>query len=290
MGQLIQRFLAGLGIGRTADGAVGAALPREPDPDLDPSPDRPQPFGFKVNWFAVRATDPASVLDALGLAARTPANWTSGMAAAYRWSSAEGSARWVFASPAVDGWVFLVGGSLPYPIDTEDGDHDGIGRAFDAVFGRLKHRFDEVQFFGSYRVSSFAAWARAARGTPERVFSYGDGSVYANLGDQTPEEAALGFPRLDGLPVSEATDRMFELSDEQSARQDALVASGLPVREAMVQALEGKACAIPGEDDVVAIAGLWSLDPSQLGDPARELQTGVGLVARLPEELMRLPG
>jgi hypothetical protein len=36
--------------------------------------------------------------------------------------------------------------------------HD-IGRKFDVLFSRLTKRFADVQFFGSYRVVSFVAWA-----------------------------------------------------------------------------------------------------------------------------------
>lgn len=303
-----RKFLASLGIGKavseeassSAQAESGptppwsalvveptAPTPDEPEPHFDSTPDLPETFGYKIKWFAVRADHPAAVLEALGIVAEAPANWACGMAAAYRWSSAENATKWVFASPAVEGWVFLMGVSLPYPINTIDGDHCGIGRAFDVVFARLKSRFEEVQFFGSHRVVGFVAWARAIRGTPERVFAYGDGDVYANIGEQSPEEGALGFPRLDGLSAFDATDRIFELADEQSARRDALVASGVPAREALVQSREGKADALPDEEDVVKLAGLWSVDPRQLDEPGRAQEPGVGLVARLPEGLAR---
>ena len=35
-------------------------------PSFDQTPSRPKiPFAYKVNWFAVKASDPASVLDTL---------------------------------------------------------------------------------------------------------------------------------------------------------------------------------------------------------------------------------
>lgn len=43
-------------------------------PSFDQTPDEPEPFGFKVSWFAVKASDPASVLDAFELREATPAN------------------------------------------------------------------------------------------------------------------------------------------------------------------------------------------------------------------------
>lgn len=302
MGRL-GKFLAVLGLGRSTHEPSrppeaeprstpppsAVELPADPMPQLDATPDLPEGFGYKVKWFAVRALDPALVLDALGLVPEAAANWSTGLAASYRWSASDEVAKWVFASPAIGGWVFLVGKALPYPINTEDGDHGGIGRAFDQVFERLKSRFEEVQFFGSYRVVGFVAWARAIRGEPDRVFAFGDGSVYANAGQQAPEEAALGFPRLDGLSVSDATDRIFALAEEQDAQQAALKASGVPAREAFALVRQGKAGAIPDEGDVVALAGLWSVNPTQLDDGGQTQEPGTGLVARLPKHMMRAP-
>lgn len=305
MTQFFRRFLAGLGIGGPADAEPAQAPPQktdrtinyrfdvatarpmarldtgdsgppmamykprpaappppepQPQPDFDPTPDVPQPFGYKLNWFAIRADEAGAVLDALGLAPTASANWVSGMAASYLSLGSGDGAGWVFASPPVDGWIFLVGRSLPYPVDIR-GRHDGIGQAFDAVLARLKSRFDEVLFFGSHRVAGFVAWARARRGEPDRVFAYGDGEVYANRGAQSPEEARLGFPSLDGLRPEQAVERIFALDD-----------------------------AIPDEDDVVALAGLWSVDPTRLDQPEQAPVPGTGLVARLPDDFMRMPG
>jgi hypothetical protein len=41
-------------------------------------------------------------------------------------------------------------------------------------------RFDDVQFFGSYRVSDFVTWARALNGKSVRIFAYADSEVLAN--------------------------------------------------------------------------------------------------------------
>jgi len=139
-------------------------------PAFNQTPDQPEPFGYKVSWFALRTSDPVSVLDALELGAGTPANWSSGLADVYERSQDDD--RWIFVSPPLNGWVLAVSSSWPYPtIET----HHGIGARFDVVFSRLMKRFDDVQFFGSYRVSDFAAWARAVNGAPTRIFAYGDG-------------------------------------------------------------------------------------------------------------------
>ena len=75
---------------------------------FDQTPDRPQPFGFKVNWLALKTSDPLAVVDALDLKETTPANWESGLAVVY------GYDPWIFVSPPVGGWVLAVGVSLPY--------------------------------------------------------------------------------------------------------------------------------------------------------------------------------
>src|SRR5262249_43189589 len=156
------------------------------------------PFGYKVSWFAVRASDSAAVVDALEFGVATPANWRSGLSAAGRRDDPS-----VFVSPPVAGWVLVVGFSLPYPVaatqslpvaDTQA--LREIGRKLDVLLARLAKRFDEVQFFGSYRVVDFVAWARAQNGKPTRVFSFADGEVFANAGEQTSEEASLNFANL----------------------------------------------------------------------------------------------
>ena len=68
----------------------------------------------------------------------------------------------MFASPPVSGWVFVAGFWLPYPVAPTERHHE-IGKKFDVLFSRLMKRFDDVQFFGSYRVVDFAAWARALK-------------------------------------------------------------------------------------------------------------------------------
>jgi hypothetical protein len=249
-------------------------------PSFDQTPDRPRPFGYKVSWFAVKAPDTASVLDALELGERMPANWAAGIAAAYSHSQISGP--WVFASPPVGGWVLVVGSLLPYPVAPAELHHE-IGRKFDVLFSRLMKRFDDVQFFGSYRVVGFTAWARALKGKPVRVFAYADGEVLANDGEQTPEEAKQGFANLGGLSPSDARDKIFKLAEELEAEENALIASGLSPREALARLRASRREPIPGEGEVVELAALWSIDPTQLSH--QDHPAGVGMAAPLPKDL-----
>jgi hypothetical protein len=143
-------------------------------------------------------------------------------------------------------------------------------------------RFDDVQFFGSYRVVGFVAWARALQGKSVRVFAFADTDVLANVGEQTPEETKLGFPNLNGLSPSDAGDYIFKMAEEQGAEEDALVASGLSRREALARVRQYRR-AIPGETDVIDLAALWSIDPTKLLNEDQPL--GLGLAARLPKDL-----
>lgn len=247
-------------------------------PSFDQTPDMPEPFGYKVSWFAIRATDPAAVIDALGLVGAAPANWASGLATAYE----SESDHWMFVSPAVEGWIFAVSPLLPYP--TVEMHHD-IGRKFDALFSRLMSRFDDVQFFGSNRVVDFSAWARAVNGKPVRAFAYtgSEGEVLMNLGGQTPEEAKLGLVDLTGLSPSEANDKMSEIEEEQGAEEERHIASGLSFDEAHKQAYPNGRHAFPDENDVVELAALWSIDPARLSEG--NYPPGLGLAVRLPEDM-----
>lgn len=245
-------------------------------PSFDETPDEPEPFGFKVSWFAVKAPDPASVLDALELGEAVPANWASGLEAAY--GRPHKDDPWVFILPPLSGWVLVVGFSLPYP--TVETHHD-IGRRFDVLFSRLMKRFDDVQFFGSDRVVGFVAWARALNGKPVRSFAFAD-EVMANFGEQTSEEMKLGFADLSGLSPSDACDKIFRIAEEQHDQQDELVASGLSRREALAR-IRQNGRAIPDETDVVELAALWSIDPTKLSSSDQPLS--LGLAARLPNDL-----
>jgi hypothetical protein len=146
-------------------------------------------------------------------------------------------------------------------------------------------RFDDVQFYGSHRVIDFVAWARALDGKPVRIFSWigSEGAVLENIGQQTPEEAKLGLANLTGLSPADAGDEIFRLAEVRNAEQEALVATGLSLREALRRVRRNSGGAFPRETDVVDLAGLWSIDPSRLSE--QEHPPGLGLVARLPEDL-----
>lgn len=233
--------------------------PEETIPRFDATPDLPCHFGYKISWFAVKTADPLAVLGTLGLGGAVLAGWATGVDAAY--TRMESKDRWAFISPPVDGWVFAVSGAWPYPI--EETRHD-TGAKFDALFARLMKRFDDVQYFGSHRVSDFATWARALDGKRVRVFGYADGQVLTNFGKQTAEEAKLKLADVTGLSLFDATDKIFEAiaGDEDTT--------------------EGTSV-FPDETVVTELAALWSVDPLELSE--QDHPPGVGWAVRLPDHL-----
>lgn len=265
-------------------GQAAPAPVQKAAPSFDQTPDFPQSFGYKISWFAVKASDPASVLDALEIGDATPSNWETGLAAVYSDRGSDENDSWIFVSPPIGGWVLAISTSWPYPVaaDAEsqtEYQHD-IGRRFDVLFSRLMKRFDDVQFFGSYRVSGFVTWARALQAKPIRIFAFGD-EVMANFGEQTPDEAKLGFVNLSGLSPPDAMDRISATADEQHAEADTLVASGLSRKEALANVRQKGRSAYPDEEDVTDLAALWSIDPTEKWDQDDPLT--LGLAARLPK-------
>jgi len=282
---------------RAARAALGAAAIASPAlaqlgavmPSFDRTPDKPQSFGYKILWFAVRASDPASVLDALECGPGTQANWAAGLSAAYDYRTNYAN-KLVFVSPPVDGWVFVIGGTLPQPFALNaplPKAHHDIGRKFDVLFSRLMKKFDDVQYFGSHRIVSLAAWARALKGKPARIFAFAstftDSDVCANVGDQTPEEAKLKFPNLTGLSPIDATHRISKVTQELEAELRALLARGVSPADAKARVRQKGRLLFPGEEEVFDLAGLWSIDPTKLSE--QDHPPGLGLAAPLPENV-----
>lgn len=259
------------------------AQPSLAEARFDERPDSPEGFGYKTSWFAVRTGEPKRVAQTLGLTDLVRANWASGIAAAYSSNKKPDGEEYVFISPPAEGWVLVVGWAMPYPDRRLQGRNADIDSRFNAMFGALVKRFDEVQFFGSHRVVGFEAWARARGGRTERIFCYADGEVYENLGPQSLVEKQLKFPNLSGLTPEAATSAIFSIARKSDAEEQHLTASGLSLNEAKRKISERQRDPIPAEDDVMAIAGHWSIDPTRI--EALKLRPGVGYVAVLPSRM-----
>ena len=157
-------------------------------------PDGPTPFGYKTAWLAVQCDDPPKVAEAMCCRQLTPANWETGLA---RCAQSGGG---LFFSPALDGFVLVIGGDLLALTHRRE--------ALEA----LAARFPQVQYFASHRGSASCCWARYEAGRCVRAYCCEDGAVTWDAGALTPEEQALGFDAF-ALPDGEAGARRPEEED-----------------------------------------------------------------------------
>jgi hypothetical protein len=215
---------------------------RRPAITLELAADHPIPFGYKMAWLAIRTADTAAVVDALGLRQVQVCNWKSGIGAAYDEDLGE---AFLFVSPPIENWTFVIGLGLPHP----------IGRSFidkaTPLLLELGSRFSEVQYFFSYPPVDFFAWARVVDGKLARAFAAGDEGVVWNKGRPTRAEHALGL-------------RLFELRGVHARKGDA----------------GGRLLLHPTEEHVMQVAAGWSLDPARI--QARRSHAAVGYVGLVP--------
>jgi hypothetical protein len=208
------------------------------------TPDRPPPFGYNMTWLALRTRDTDRVVEALSLAHVEPANWSTGLGTVYSHDYGQGR---IFVSPPVNGWIFVVGLSLPQP----------LGGAFAEksmpLLVDLGATFIEVQYFSSCPDIDHFAWARIIDGQLVRAFAVGDQGQIWNKGKQTKEEKALGL-------------KLFEVRGGGRGRGRSK-AGDEPV-------------IYPTEMHVMQLAAKWSLDPTRLAEQGP--LPAVGLVGIAP--------
>jgi hypothetical protein len=159
----------------------------------------PEPFGYKIAWFAVRSEDPRKVAAALELTNVQPAGWKYGVAHAY--GDVDKDYR-VFVSPPVRGWVLALG----LPILFEADDHAKTRMI------ELSRKFGEAQFFGSMRVSDVYVWGKAVDGRVVRYFYEGDGNRRVE-GKETSEEVGLAFRFFDESSPEAKDPKYWERKD-----------------------------------------------------------------------------
>jgi hypothetical protein len=142
-------------------------------------------FGGKQAWLAVRDSDSATVLDALGLRDLGDVPWREGIDLAHLTDDR------VALTPPLPGarqtsWVLAAGRWLLRPDVAVD-------------VAELSARLHtEVQFFATHRVTELHRWQRAADGELVRAFGYvgQTGDVTFWYGDPDPAERAAGLPEI----------------------------------------------------------------------------------------------
>jgi hypothetical protein len=144
--------------------------------------DKVQSFGYKCAWIAVRTTDMGAVIDTLGLREPHPCSWADGISQAYKSDSGH-----VFVTPSLRGYVLCVSCSLPeFPTGVRPDE-------ITPILERLAKRFDDVQYYFTYRVVDAHAWARFMDGKRIRAFAVADGERSWDIGPRTEAEAKLNL-------------------------------------------------------------------------------------------------
>jgi hypothetical protein len=194
-----------------------------------------------MSWLAVKTDDAQRLAAVLGLELRA-ANWNSGLGAIYEPDLAD---AFVFVSPPIHGWTLLAGVSLPLPAG---------GTFIDKttpLLQRLAAHFPEVQYFATYPIIDFYAWARYERGHLVRAFAAGEAGIAWDLGGLTPEERRLGLSMIEFRGIR---DRHGDVG--------------------------GPLHLHPTEGHVLSVAAGWSINPMELDSIGAD--AGIGWVAYAP--------
>lgn len=144
-------------------------------------PESPVPFGPKMAWLAIPGYKPSEVISALRLGDVAPANWTKGLSQAYADNNQ------VFVTPALSGWVLVIGKTLWQKAD--------MNRSAENIqwlkdVGRL---FGNACFFSTMRGLGNHGWVGIRGGNIVRAYGYSGElqELIWLLGDPTEEEIAV---------------------------------------------------------------------------------------------------
>lgn len=136
----------------------------------------PAVFSVPTRWLAIRSGNPQMVQAALALDNAVPCSWEEGLSAAHE--------QKLFVSPAIRGWVFVMGANIPEP-------GDDVDRAFRFLMD-LSRKLGHVQLFSVNRAVNHHTWAQVELGTVVRAYSWA-GRVMWNQGATTRAESDLGL-------------------------------------------------------------------------------------------------
>lgn len=138
--------------------------------------DKVQSFGYKCGWIAVQTTNMSLVIDTLRLREPRPCSWADGVGAGY--------SDKIFVTPPLRGYVLCASFSLQFPTGPQPDE-------ITPVLERLAQRFDDVQYFFTYRVVAAHAWMRFIGGKRVRAFAICDSEKLWDIGPRTEAESGL---------------------------------------------------------------------------------------------------
>lgn len=209
---------------------------------MDVAPDAPRAFGSEMSWLAVKTDDAGHLAAVLGLEDLSVANWNSGIGAIYDLKLSD---TFVFISPPVEGWTFVAGVSLPLP------QRGGFVDKAAPLLTRVAREFRSVQYFATFPIIDFYAWAWFENGQPMRASAFGEAGPVWDAGRPTAAERELGLSTL-------------ELRGIVNRQGD--IGGALQLH--------------PTESHVLGIAGGWGLNPMTI--EALGGRHSTGWIARAP--------
>lgn len=120
--------------------------------------DKPQGFGYKCLWFAIKSDDKEKIAELLKLIIIGACNWEIGIQRAYELD--------VYITPKIGDWTLVYGTGLLK--DYSDQNINNIK----SVLRKLSKEFGEAQYFCTHRVVEYHCWMKAINGEVERIYSY----------------------------------------------------------------------------------------------------------------------
>jgi len=141
----------------------------------------------------------------------------------------------IFVTPPIHGWVLAVGRKFLFLPPNEG-----------PMLFSLSRQFTEAQFFATMRISDAYMWERAQNGELACSFDYGDGEIHRH-GNASAVEKEIGLRFFDSESPDAKTPGYYDLKDLN----------------------------FPDEEDVLKVAALWSVDPSQLDQEKDLASTGI---------------
>jgi hypothetical protein len=156
----------------------------------------PLPVSLPSRWLAVRCAHPHLVQAALRLHNPAPCSWEEGLCASHEHK--------LFISPAIGGWVLVMGAPLPEPAEDVD-------KCFRFIVD-LSRKIGQVQYFSLNRALNHHAWVQTDNGRVVRAYAWGGRTLW-NQGRLTRAEAELG---LTCFAYGEPTYRTFNFGHQEA--------------------------------------------------------------------------
>jgi hypothetical protein len=187
---------------------------------VDETPTRAIAFGSKCDWIAIKSDNHEEVVQEFTKKGKKSfrTNLESGVYAA--------SALNIFVFPPIQSWILALN-----PLD---------GRTDDKQFAYLKElskKYEEVQFFGSFRGVNYSSWMKFTNGETIRAYSVADGETIRNEGALTDMEIEFIEIKMQDAPDDETLDWIKG---------------------------EGRLLCMSDEENVLLMAEKWSINPGKL--------------------------